>query len=68
MTTKFIVMRFQTTIGYISPLTGKEMLVELKNGYIPVYNTKEEADIAANGKYQVLPVKLTDNETPEETA
>lgn len=58
--THFGVLKLSENILYTDPITKEEKSVKLEGifGYIPCYETYEEAkDASMDGKYQILPIK-----------
>ena len=57
----YAVMRLQENVTFVNPFTGKEeeSKIEGIRGYIPCFETLEEAeDSAEEGKYQILEMTI----------
>lgn len=59
----YVVLKLNTRVIYNDPMTGEDKTVELGEcaGYLPVFNTIEEAELhSGDGKYEIMKI-ITSN-------
>ena len=60
----YALMKLSTDIVFLNPLTGQKQTEKIQGieGYIPCFKTMKQAVKESNGQFEIIKIKLLDNE------